>query len=106
MNAVYVLSGLGIFSLLAEIFNFRKVLFPVVLLGLIACGALFFLDWDTSASYYSNMLFFDNYALVFSISLSVIALLWFMMSRDYFVNNTHVTDHFALVLFALVGAVF
>src|SRR5688572_23751437 len=106
MNAVYVLSGLGIFSLIAEIFNFRKILFPVVILGLLASAMILVFDWGTSADYYSNMLKFDNYALAFSTAISVIALLWFLMSRDYFQNNTHVTDHFALVLFALVGAVF
>jgi NADH-quinone oxidoreductase subunit N len=106
MNAVYVLSGLGIFSLVAEIFNFRKILFPIVLLGLIACAVLLVFDWGTDVSYYSNMLMFDNYAIAFSIAISVISLLWFLMSRDYFQDNTHVTDHFALVLFALVGAVF
>jgi NADH-quinone oxidoreductase subunit N len=106
MNAVYVLSGLGIFSLIAEILNFRKILFPVVILGLLASASLLVFDWGTSADYYSNMLKFDNYALAFSAAISVIAMLWFLMSRDYFQNNTHVTDHFALVLFALVGAVF
>jgi NADH-quinone oxidoreductase subunit N len=106
MNAVYVLSGLGIFSLLAEIFNFRKILFPVVVLGLISSAVLLIVEWGTDASYYSNMLLFDNYAIAFSAAISVISLLWFLMSRDYFQNNTHVTDHFALVLFALVGAVF
>lgn len=106
MNAVFVLSGLGIFSLIAEIFNFRKALFPIVILGLIASATLLILDWNTGHSYYSNMLTFDNYAVAFSTGISIIALLWFMMSRDYFQNNTHVTDHFALVLFALVGAVF
>jgi NADH-quinone oxidoreductase subunit N len=106
MNAVYVLSGLGIFSLVAEILNFRKILFPIVLLGLIASAVLLVFDWGTSVSYYSNMLLFDNYAIAFSAAISVISLLWFLMSRDYFQNNTHVTDHFALILFALVGAVF
>jgi NADH-quinone oxidoreductase subunit N len=106
MNAVYILSGLGIFSLLAEIFNFRRILFPAVLIGLAASALLLILDWNTSQPYYSNMLFFDNYAVAFSIGISTIALLWFMMSKDYFENNTHVTDHFALVLFSLVGAVF
>jgi NADH-quinone oxidoreductase subunit N len=106
MNAVYVLSGLGIFSLLAEIFSFRKVLFPVVVLGLIACAILFVLDWNTDLSHYSNMLRFDNYAIAFGTAISVISLLWFLMSRDYFQDNTHVTDHFALVLFSLVGAIF
>jgi NADH-quinone oxidoreductase subunit N len=106
MNAVYVLSGLGIFSLLAEIFNFRRALFPIVLLGLIACAVLLSMDWGTSVSYYSNMLRFDNYAIAFSTAISLVSFLWFLMSRDYFQDNTHVTDHFALVLFALVGAVF
>lgn len=106
MNAVYILSGLGIFSLLSEIFNFRRILFPVVLIGLLASILLLAMDWNSSASYYSNMLTFDNYAVAFSAGISVIAFLWFMMSKDYFENNTHVTDHFALVLFALVGAVF
>jgi NADH-quinone oxidoreductase subunit N len=106
MNSVFVLSGLGILSLLAEIFNFRRVLFPIVILGLLAAAALLVRDWGTTQSYYSNMLTFDNYAIAFSTAISVIAVLWFMMSKDYFQNNTHVTDHFALVLFALVGAVF
>jgi NADH-quinone oxidoreductase subunit N len=106
MNAVYVLSGLGIFSLLSEIFNFRRILFPIVLIGLIAAATLLMLDWNTTTSYFSNMLTFDNYAVAFSSVISIVAFLWFLMSRDYFENNTHVTDHFALVLFSLVGAVF
>jgi NADH-quinone oxidoreductase subunit N len=106
MNAVYVLSSLGIFSLLAEIFNFRKILFPVVMLGLIGSAVLLVLDWNMDLTYYSNMLRFDNFAIAFSLAISVVAFLWFMMSRDYFQNNTHVTDHFTLVLFAIVGAVF
>lgn len=106
MNAVYILSGLGIVSLLAEIFSFRKILFPIVLIGLIATVGLLIMDWNTGLSHYSNMLTFDNYAIAFSAAISVIAFLWFLMSRDYFENNTHVTDHFALVLFSLVGAVF
>lgn len=106
MNSVFVLSGLGIFSLLAEIFNIKKFLFPVVILGLIASAALLVLDWNAGSSHYSNMLTFDNYAVAFSITISIIAALWFLMSKDYFENNTHVTDHFALILFSLVGAVF
>lgn len=106
MNAVYILSGLGIVSLLAEIFSFRRILFPIVLLGLLVASALLLMDWNTALSHYSNMLTFDNYAIAFSAAISVIAFLWFLMSRDYFENNTHVTDHFALVMFSLVGAVF
>lgn len=106
MNSVFVLSGLGVFSLLAEIFNMKRFLFPVVILGLIASAALLVLDWNTGASHYNNMLTFDNYAVAFSVTISIIAMLWFLISKDYFEKNTFVTDHYALVLFSVMGAVF
>lgn len=106
MNSVFVLSGLGIFALLAEIFNIKRFLFPVVILGLLASALLLIFDWNQDLAHYSNMLTFDNYAVAFSITLSLVAALWFLMSKDYFENNTNITDHFALILFSLVGAVF
>src|SRR5687768_9870384 len=106
MNSVFVLSGLGVFSLLAEIFNIKRLLFPVVILGLILSAILFVVGWNDGTSYYSNMLTFDNYAVAFSTTLSITAMLWFLMSKDYFENNTNITDHFALILFSMVGAVF
>jgi NADH-quinone oxidoreductase subunit N len=106
VNSIFVLAGLGVFSLLAEIFNIKRFLFPVVILGLIAAAVLLVFDWGHGAAFYSNMLTFDNYAVAFSITLSLIAMLWFLMSKDYFENNTNITDHFALILFSLVGAVF
>ncbi len=68
MNSVFVLSGLGIFSLLAEIFNIKRFLFPVVIMGLIASAVLLVLDWNAGTSHYSNMLTFDNYAVAFFIT--------------------------------------
>lgn len=106
MNSIFVLAGLGIFSLLAEIFNIKRFLFPVVILGLIAAAVLLVFDWNHAGSFYSNMLTFDNYAVAFSIVISLTAMLWFLMSKDYFENNTNITDHFALILFSMVGAVF
>ncbi len=106
MNAVYILSGLGIFSLIAEIANLRKYLFPIVVLGLVASAVLVFSDWNTSSYYFSNMLLFDRQAVAFSALISVVALLWVVMAKDYFHQSTEVTDHFAIVLFSLVGAVF
>jgi NADH-quinone oxidoreductase subunit N len=106
VNSIFVLAGLGIFSLLAEIFNIKRLLFPVVIIGLIAAAALLVFDWNLGTAFYSNMLTFDNYAVAFSITLSLTAMLWFLMSKDYFENNTNITDHFALILFSLVGAIF
>lgn len=101
-----MLSGLGIFSLLAEIFNAKRFLFPVVVLGLVASALLLMADWNQGTAHYSNMLTFDNYAVAFSMTLSLIAALWFLMSKDYFADHAHTTDHFSLVLFAVIGAMF
>jgi NADH-quinone oxidoreductase subunit N len=106
VNSVFVLSGLAVFSLLAEIFNIKRLLFPVVILGLIASAFILLFDWNQDTAYFSNMLTFDNYAVAFSITLSLVAALWFLMSKDYFQNNTNITDHFALILFSMVGAIF
>lgn len=106
MNAVYILSGLGLLSLIAEIANLRRWVFPVVVIGLIAAAWLVGSEWDTSRGYYHNMLLFDNQAIAFSIVIALVGLLWFVMSREYIRNHTEVTDHTALVLFALVGALF
>lgn len=106
MNSIFVLSGLAVFSLLAEIFNFRRILFPVVIIGLVASAILLVFDWNQNASFYTNMVTFDNYAVAFSIVLSLTALLWFLMSKKHFDDNANVTDHFALVIFSLVAAVF
>lgn len=97
---------MAVFSLLAEIFNIRRFLFPVVIMGLIASAFVLVFEWNQGTSYFSNMLTFDNYAVAFSVTLSLIAVLWFLMSKDYFSNNTNITDHFALILFSLVGAIF
>lgn len=101
-----MLSGLGIFSLLAEIFNMKRFLFPVVILGLVVSALLLILDWNQGTAHYSNMLTFDNYAVAFSMTLSLIAALWFLMSKNYFTDHAHTTDHFSLVLFSLIGAMF
>ena len=51
----------------------RRILFPVVILGLIASAVLLVFDWNQGTAHYSNMLTFDNYAVAFSITLSLVA---------------------------------
>ncbi len=105
MKSLLLLSGLGVLALLAEIFNFKKRLFPIVLIGLVGVIGASLKDWNTNIHYYSDMMVFDNFAICFTVLICSIALLWFVMSQSYFTEETNVTDHFALVLFSLVGAV-
>ncbi len=104
MKALILLSSLGVITLLAEIFSFKKLLYPLVLLGLIATFVFNLSDWNTNMTYF-KMMRFDNYAVAFTSVILVVAFLWFLMSESYFKEETSLTDHYALILFALAGSV-
>jgi NADH-quinone oxidoreductase subunit N len=106
MKGLLIISGLGILAMLAEIFKFKKLLLPLVLLGIVAAYAFNFLEWQTgmSISYFDNMISFDKPAIAFSGIIIATSFFWFILANDYFEEDTNVVDHFTLVLFALVGA--
>jgi NADH-quinone oxidoreductase subunit N len=104
MKELLLLSGLGIFALLAEMINARKIIFPVVIAGLFL--NIFFCLHDIMAGNNENlfnMLLLDRIPLVFTLLLSVLAIFWFVMAKNYFKDETNLSDHFALVLFSMVG---
>jgi NADH-quinone oxidoreductase subunit N len=105
MKGLFIISGLGVLAMLAEIFKFKKLLYPLVLIGILAAYVTNFMEWNNNFNIpmFSNMIRFDNVALAFSGVILVTAFFWFILANDYF-EDDHVTDHFALVLFALVGA--
>ena len=105
MKGLFIISGLGILAMLAEIFKFKKALFPIVLVGILVAYAVNFTEWGHNMSIpaFNNMIHFDDVSLAFSGVIIATAFFWFILANDYF-EEDHVTDHFALVLFALVGA--
>ncbi len=105
MKGLFIISGLGILAMLAEIFKFKKALFPIVLIGILGAYAVNFTEWghNMSITAFNNMIHFDDVSLAFSGVILATAFFWFILANDYF-EEDHVTDHFALVLFALVGA--
>ncbi|MGZ3899153.1 MAG: NADH-quinone oxidoreductase subunit N [Bacteroidia bacterium] len=107
MKGLLIISGLGVLAMLAEIFKFKKLLLPIVLLGIVAAYALNFMEWTNgyAISYFNNMIVFDKMGIAFSGIIIATAFFWFILANDYFEEETNVVDHFALVLFALVGAI-
>src|SRR6188768_2703549 len=105
MNALLVICGLGILSLIAEIVNFKKWLTVIVMIGLVAAAFLITMELGTSTFYVANMLQFNNFSLAFSALIIVTSIFWFWMANDYFNLQPHLTDRSALVLFAVVGAI-
>jgi NADH-quinone oxidoreductase subunit N len=106
MKGLLIISGLGILAMLSEIFKFKKFLLPIVLLGILAAYAFNFMEWKESfgISYFNNMIAFDKLAIAFSGIIIATAFFWFILANDYFEEDSNTVDHFALVLFALVGA--
>ncbi len=102
MKELLILTMTGVIALFAEIFDFKKWLFPLVLLGLAATVGVCALDWGGNENLY-GMQTVDNYSLAFTGVICVSALLWFVMSRRYFAEKESLTDQYALVLFSLVG---
>ena len=105
MNALYVICGLGLVSLIAELANFKKQLIPILIIGLIGAVTLSVLDWNTSLHYFNDMAIFDNVAIGFSVLICSVAVLWFWMAGDYFREETHITDQAALVIFVVAGSI-
>jgi NADH-quinone oxidoreductase subunit N len=106
MKGLLIISGIGILAMMAEIFRFKKLLLPIVLLGIVAAYAFNFMEWKNGLSipYFDNMISFDKPAIAFSGIILATAFFWFILANDYFEEDSNLTDHFSLVLFALVGA--
>lgn len=129
MKLILVLTGLGVIVLLAEIFRFKKLLFPLVMLGILGAIVTAAMYWNyddgnltayfngmvdnhhhipdsvAPGHWYARMIEFGPSSILFSIIMLVTALFWFIMSREFFTSETSGSDHYALAIFALIGAV-
>jgi len=103
VKELLLLSGLGIGTLLLEIFNLRKLILPVVIVGLLANIGVCIYDYNQPQEVY-QMLFLDNTALFITAVLSFCTACWFIMNVDLKEDLHTLSDHTSLVLFSLVGA--
>ncbi len=117
MIGLCIIAGLGVLAMLAEVFKFKRFLYALVLIGVLGAYVANFIEWsqltndtdtisllDRVAAKFSNMIRFDSVALAFSGVIVITAFFWFIMANDYFSKESSQADHFALVLFALTGA--
>ncbi|MEW6773233.1 MAG: NADH-quinone oxidoreductase subunit N [Bacteroidota bacterium] len=106
MTALIVILIVGILALLSEVLNFKKFLYPLSIIGILLAIVMNVQEWSHPFSwkYSDNMIMFDSLALAFSNVLLVTVLLWFMMSKSYFSEETNLVEHTSLVLFSLIGA--
>ena len=109
MNTLIAISGLGVFCLIAEIFNLRKAIVPVVILGLLAVlGTTLNLYSFGSVldGKYSNMIVVDKFSSAF-VSLFILLTVFIVaMGHDVYKDHpTKISDYIAIKIFLLAGAV-
>lgn len=106
MNTLIAIVGLGIFSLIAEIFNFRKAIVPITVIGLLAILGLTISEFNTPGNYYNNMIVVDKFSVAFSSLFIILTLFLVVLSHDVYKNHeTKISDFIAIKVFLLAGAV-
>ncbi|MEO5776900.1 MAG: NADH-quinone oxidoreductase subunit N [Flavobacterium sp.] len=106
MNTLIAISGLGVFCLIAEIFNLRKLLVPVAVLGLLAILGLTISEFNTPASFYNNMIVVNKFSVAFSSLFIILTIFLVALSGDFYKDHpTKISDFIAIKIFLLAGAV-
>jgi NADH-quinone oxidoreductase subunit N len=106
MNTLLAISGLGVFCLIAEIFNLRKLLIPVAILGLIAILGLTITAYNLPSTHFNNMIIVDRFSVSFSSLFIVLTIFLVALSGDYYKEHpTKLSDYIAIKIFLLAGAV-
>jgi NADH-quinone oxidoreductase subunit N len=105
MRALIFTSSLGIIAMLAEIFGFKKHLWSIIIAGLVlTLGSTLLFDWNNPKVWY-NMMYFDHYAAAFTSIILLLALVWFLVSKDQYEHEFNISDHYSLILFSATGGI-
>jgi NADH-quinone oxidoreductase subunit N len=109
MQTLIAISVLGVFCLFAEIFNLRRLLVPVTVVGLLAVLGLTLNLWSFSSALdtdYSSMIAVTPFSNAFSSLFIVLTLFILLMSEDFYKDlPTKFSDFVAIKIFLLSGAV-
>lgn len=106
MNTLIAITGLGIFCLLFEILNLRKVIVPITIIGLLGVLALNYYEFGSTASYYNNMITVSKFSTAFSSLFIVLTIFLVALSHNFYENHpTKISDFVAIKVFLLAGGV-
>ncbi len=106
MTTIISLTLLGVLVLLLGILKKKALQLPLILVGLLTALALTISDWNSARHLFNDMLIVDNTAVAFSAVLILSTFLIFMFAPHYYRGvQRPLDDIFAIMIFALVGAV-
>jgi NADH-quinone oxidoreductase subunit N len=106
MNTLIAITALGVLCLLFEILNFRKAIVPITIIGLLAVLGLTFTEFNTPASYYTNMIVVSKFSSAFSALFIILTIFLVALAHDFYEDHqTKISDFIAIKIFMLAGAV-
>ena len=106
MNTLIAIIGLGVLCLLFEIFNLRKAIVPITILGLLAVLGLTISEFNSTESYYNNMIVVSKFSASFSCLFIVLTIFLVALGHNFYENHqSKISDFIAIKLFLLAGAV-
>ncbi len=105
MYAIITISIVALVVLLLGALENKKVLLPIIYMGLTIAFVLNLVDWGKSIHYYNEMYIADNFSIAFNAVLIFTTILVFVFAPIYYKPVLRpLEDIYALILFALIGA--
>ncbi len=106
MYTLIAIATLGVLCLIAEIFNGRKAIVPITIVGLLATLGLTATGFNDSADTYNNMIVFDKFATTFSCLFIVLTIFLVALTPSFHEKQLHkISDFISIKIFLLTGAV-
>jgi NADH-quinone oxidoreductase subunit N len=104
MYAIITISIVAIIVLFFGAFGKKKVILPVIFVGLPLAFIINLMGWNQSIHYFNEMYIDDNFTIAFNGLLLFITLLIFVFAPVYYKSvKRPLEDIYALILFSLVG---
>ena len=106
MNTLIAIIGLGVLCLLFEIFNLRKAIVPITVIGLLGVLGLTISEFNSTETYYNNMIVVSKFSSAFSCLFSILTIFLVALGHNFYENHqSKISDFIAIKVFLLAGAV-
>lgn len=106
MYTLIAIATLGVLCLIAEIFNGRKAIVPITIVGLLATLGLTATGFNDSADTYNNMIVFDKFATTFSCLFIILTTFLVALTPSFHEKQIHkISDFISIKIFLLAGAI-
>lgn len=106
MNTLIAIIGLGVLCLLFEIFDLRKAIIPVTVIGLLAILGLDITEFNSPQAYYNNMIVVTKFSAAFSGLFIILTIFLVTLGHKFYQNiQSKISDFIAIKIFLLAGAV-